>query len=113
MRRQVCDRHPVHIIVEAQLDWSVAEVLERIHKTKAQAKLDAEKRKHNLQGAFRLIGKVEGMSVALVDDVLTTGHTANECAHVLKAGGAARVTLVTVAAAVGKIPLSQYDLYKK
>ncbi len=96
--------------MEIELGWSVAEVLERTHKTKQQAKLGAAKRKHNLQGVFSLIGNAEGLSIMLVDDVLTTGSTANECANVLKAGGAACVSLVTVAAAVGVIPLNQYDI---
>jgi len=44
--------------------------------------------------------KVDKMNVILVDDVLTTGSTASECARVLKSGGAGRVDVVTFARAV-------------
>lgn len=55
-----------------------------------------------VSGAFG-IGRhasVSGMRVVLVDDVLTTGATAGECARVLKSAGAARVDVVTFARAV-------------
>ena len=45
---------------------------------------------------------VNGRRVLLVDDVLTTGSTAEECSRVLKRAGAADVTVVTVARAVTK-----------
>jgi ComF family protein len=48
-------------------------------------------RETNVRGAFRCIGQLEGKRVLLVDDVLTTGATARECAAVLKAAGAASV----------------------
>jgi predicted amidophosphoribosyltransferase len=44
---------------------------------------------------------VNGRRVLLVDDVLTTGSTADECGKVLKAAGAADVTVITVARALG------------
>ncbi len=45
----------------------------------------------------------EGRRVILVDDVLTTGSTASECARVLRAAGAVRIDVVTFARAVRDI----------
>jgi orotate phosphoribosyltransferase len=52
-----------------------------------------------MRGAFRVVrpGEIEGREVLLVDDVLTTGTTASECARVLRRAGAVRVWVATVA----------------
>lgn len=62
---------------------------------------DAAQRRANVLGAYRLLHPelVEGKSVLLVDDVLTTGATLSECARVLRLAGAKRVCAVTVAKA--------------
>jgi ComF family protein len=52
---------------------------------------DRSKREENVAGSFRCTGFVDNKRVLLVDDVLTTGATARECARVLKAAGAASV----------------------
>ena len=61
----------------------------------------AKARRRNVRGAFRIRSsqQVAGASLLLVDDVLTTGATANACATELKAAGARRVTVLTVARA--------------
>lgn len=41
--------------------------------------------------------KIKGKQVLLIDDVLTTGATVNECARVLKKNGASRVEVLTIA----------------
>ncbi len=70
--------------------------------TRPQVELSGEERIKNVAGAFaiRRPGEVDGKSVLIVDDVFTSGATMNECAAVLKEGGAARVTALTLARAV-------------
>jgi competence protein ComFC len=75
--------------------------LRRIRWTSSQAGLDREGRLHNLRGAFavprRLEKQINGRAVLIIDDVLTTGTTAHECAVALKKAGAARVAVLTAA----------------
>jgi ComF family protein len=69
----------------------------RVRETDPQPGLTRGERARNLRGAFRCDARVEGLHVALVDDVLTTGATAQEIARVLKTAGAARVSVWAVA----------------
>ena len=67
--------------------------LKRIRYTTTQTAFDRAERMENLHNAFRLRKKadVRGLQVLLIDDVLTTGSTLNECARVLRHAGAASV----------------------
>lgn len=75
------------------------EVLERRRPTESQTGLTRHQRRENIQGAFRvaLPEEIAARPVVLVDDVLTTGTTAGECARLLRRSGAARVYVATVA----------------
>jgi ComF family protein len=76
--------------------------LRRIRWTEPQVNLAAHDRRVNVKGAFAIHDPalLKGCRVLLVDDVLTTGSTAEECGRVLKAAGAADVTVITVARAI-------------
>ncbi len=90
----------------AELAKSIAEqtgkpyvvALRRVRNTPTQTKLSAQQRQENMRGAFESAERVSGR-VLLIDDVLTTGSTAAECAAVLVAAGAASVTVATFARA--------------
>jgi ComF family protein len=71
--------------------------LVRVRATGPQTDLGAAERRANVRGAFAADPAVAGHHVALVDDVLTTGATAAECARALRAAGARRVGVLTVA----------------
>ncbi len=65
---------------------------------KAQAKLKEAERKINIQGCFAWQGpKLDNQQIILIDDVVTTGSTLNECAKVLKKAGAKKVWGLVVA----------------
>ncbi len=70
-------------------------LLRRRHHAPPQSQLSRRARLRNLVGAFEVRdahkGQLEGRTVALVDDVLTTGATALACSKVLKKAGAGRV----------------------
>ena len=77
-------------------------ILIRIKNTKDQTKLSIEERKENVAGAFQVQDKqkiLHGKKIILVDDVITTGATLNECARVLKQAGAKEILAVTIAKA--------------
>ncbi len=76
-------------------------VLVRQRETISQVGLSREERIANMRDAFRVREKrhVQGRTVIVVDDVMTTGTTLSECARVLKQAGAERVWAATVARA--------------
>ena len=66
--------------------------LRRVRKTKTQVGMHLGERRTNVSGAFDYSGpKLTGLSIGVIDDVVTTGATANECAAVLREHGARRV----------------------
>ena len=71
--------------------------LARIRGTAPQTALSAVERHDNVRGAFVASSSASGADVVLVDDVLTTGATAAECARALRAVGARSVGVLTVA----------------
>lgn len=67
--------------------------------TPAQIGLPAKERRKNLRGAFEAVKGFHGMRLLLIDDVMTTGATANECSLQLRKAGAEDVVVLTVARA--------------
>jgi ComF family protein len=71
--------------------------LARTRPTTPQLQLAPAEREQNVRGAFAPLGNVlEGKRIVLVDDVYTTGATANQAARAAKAGGATAVYVLTV-----------------
>lgn len=66
--------------------------LVRTKNKKAQAKLDEKQRRKNIENCFSWNGEnLKNKNIILLDDVVTTGATLNECAKILKQNGAHRV----------------------
>jgi ComF family protein len=85
--------------LERQLDLPVEPLLRRARRTGAQVHLDASKRMANVADAFVVDHEfvVNGRSILLVDDVVTTGATLSACAAALVRYGAAAVSAATLA----------------
>ncbi len=66
--------------------------------TRPQSKLRRKARIHNISGCFEWRGKdLHGRPILLIDDVVTSGATLNECGRVLKAHGAGEIWGIAVA----------------
>jgi len=63
----------------------------RIKPTLPQSSLTASERRKNTSRAFSSLQSYEGMHIALVDDVMTTGSTVRSAAAVIKTHGASRI----------------------
>ena len=77
----------------------VVPLLKKIRSTPAQHALSGEERKTNLRGCFKVTNKhqASGLRVLLIDDILTTGSTAQEAGRVLKQAGVQYSGILTLA----------------
>lgn len=77
-------------------------VLRRVKRTPPLKGLSLQQRRRVVAGAFKVADQaaIDGRTVVLVDDVLTTGSTANACARALRRAGAARVEVISWARVV-------------
>jgi ComF family protein len=95
-------RHPARDLAAALADrWRLplAPLLERPAAAPRQRGLTLAERRRNVRGAYRARAPAPRRLV-LVDDVYTTGATANACASALRRAGASRIEVITFARAV-------------
>ena len=103
LRRMKRGYDQVALLAEAlgnELNVSPMQTLRKIRNTPPQSGIkDVARRRANVLGAYRCIDPemVRGKRVLLLDDVLTTGATASECARVLLTAGAKEVFCATLA----------------
>ena len=66
---------------------------------KAQSTLNKEQRKKNVQNVYKLKNNkdIRNKKILLIDDIFTTGETANECSKILKLAGAEKIDVLTIA----------------
>lgn len=95
----------VQLIAQAvgkELEVNPIPTLIKIRNNRPQSRLGkAAQRRANVLGAYRLAkdANVQGKKILLLDDILTTGATAGECARMLLTAGAKEVSCAAVAAA--------------
>ncbi|MCB2108922.1 MAG: ComF family protein [Rhodobacteraceae bacterium] len=77
----------------------IATALQRTKPTPSQGGLDRQARRRNVAGAFKVEAKakLEGKAVLLIDDVLTTGATADACSRALLRAGVGNVDVLVLA----------------
>lgn len=76
-------------------------LLQRRRATRQQVGLSMRERRQNVADAFQLAAsaqnRVKNCAIVLIDDVITTGATADSCAEILKQAGAQRVDVLALA----------------
>jgi ComF family protein len=72
----------------------------RVRATQPQTELSAEQRRQNVHGAFRITRPLPARHVAIIDDVVTTGHTVEELAAALQRAGVETVEVWSCARAL-------------
>jgi ComF family protein len=102
--RSVCQASSLAQSVSLSTGWPLLRgVVRRSRKTAKQGMLSWTERTHNVRGAFKLkpTPRISGRHIIVVDDVLTSGATADEIAKMLLAGGAASVSVAVAARGTG------------
>ena len=64
-----------------------------------QSSLNKQQRKENVKDVYKVQNelKIKNKNILLLDDIYTTGSTANECAKMLKQAGGKKVGILTIA----------------
>lgn len=88
--------------VSDNLHLPMSSLLKRSFGIHSQKSLNSVNRYKNVRGKFHVVKNVQGMTVLLIDDVITTGATLSECAFQLKSAGAAAVFSATFASTYKK-----------
>lgn len=78
---------------------NVSNCIKKIKDTREQKTLSREERNINIKDAFVINSNIDvkGKDVILIDDVMTTGATVNECKNILRKSGANKITILTIA----------------
>ena len=79
------------------------DLLSRIRNTPMQARMNRQQRMKNVKNAFSASPECKGLSIALLDDMRTTGSTLKECALELKKHGAAKVYAITACCSMEEV----------
>lgn len=92
--------HPTDVLVKevSKLsNISYAKMIRRTRRTEYQWKMNKGDRFRNMKGAFVCTAPVSKLKILLVDDIITTGSTLNECSRILKEYGAVKVDCLVFA----------------
>ena len=97
-----------HELAKATGYRSDPHLLRRVKRTPALKGMSLSQRRRLVAGAFKVnpAAELAGRTVVLIDDVLTTGSTANACAKALQQAGAGRVELVSWARVIKPMQLA-------
>lgn len=104
--RMIMRRYNQASLISSELSRSVnvshlPDALYRVRSTPSQGHLTGDERIKNVHNAFdvnpKLIKKIQGKNLVVIDDVYTTGATVNECSKVLYGSGAKQVSVLTIA----------------
>ncbi|ADD69669.1 competence protein F [Denitrovibrio acetiphilus DSM 12809] len=86
--------HPAQGLAEHMANLTnikYAKILTRTRRTEYQYKLKKNERHVNVMNAFSCARDVDGLRILLIDDIITTGSTTEECSRILKCSGASKV----------------------
>ena len=80
------------------------QVLKKAKNNQPQSSLNKEQRRENVKNVYKVQNevKIQNKEILLLDDIYTTGSTANECARMLKQAGCQTVGILTIASDLEK-----------
>lgn len=97
------DKNKKHALLLAcetarQLNKKYKPLLKKICNNKTQHNLNRQERLDNIKGVYMLEENIDvhGKNIILIDDIVTTGSTLNECARILKFAGANAVLCAAI-----------------